>query len=138
MSRNGAGLFYGIWCLTPLSIFQLYRCGQFYWSGNHRPAASHWQTLAHNFYISSTHRLSAIRTHNVSGDRQRVLIKSSYCRTTYFSGPPWVFVLWLMSFHVTTSSLPVVREPPIVKTRRCSKARRRSRCTFCPSVLSGK
>jgi hypothetical protein len=30
--------------------------------------ASHWQTLSHNV-VSSTPRLSEIRTHNVSGDR---------------------------------------------------------------------
>ena len=30
--------------------------------------ASHWQTLSHNV-VSSTPRLSSIRTHNVSGDR---------------------------------------------------------------------
>jgi hypothetical protein len=35
---------------------------------NHQPVASHWQTLSHNV-ISSTPRLSGIRTHNVSGDR---------------------------------------------------------------------
>ena len=34
----------------------------------HRPVASHWQTLLHNV-VSSTSRLSGIRTHNVSGDR---------------------------------------------------------------------
>ena len=44
---------------------------QFYWwrkleypKKNHRPAASHWQTLAHNV-VSSTHRLRRIQTHNV-------------------------------------------------------------------------
>jgi hypothetical protein len=35
---------------------------------NHWPAASHWQALSHNL-VSSTPRLSKIRTHNVSGDR---------------------------------------------------------------------
>jgi hypothetical protein len=35
---------------------------------NHRPVASHWQTLSHNV-VSSTPRLYRIRTHNVSGDR---------------------------------------------------------------------
>jgi hypothetical protein len=35
---------------------------------NHRPAASHLQTLSHNV-VSSTPRLNGIRTHNVSGDR---------------------------------------------------------------------
>ena len=32
---------------------------------NHPPAASHWQTLSHNV-VSSTPRLSGIRTHNFS------------------------------------------------------------------------
>ena len=34
---------------------------------NHRPAASHCQTLSHNV-VSSTPRLNGIRTDNVSGD----------------------------------------------------------------------
>ena len=41
-------------------IFQLYRGGHFYWcavSGvpgeNHRPAASHWQTLSYNVESST-------------------------------------------------------------------------------------
>ena len=36
---------------------------------NHRPAASHWQTWLHNV-VSSTPRLSGVRTHNVNDDRQ--------------------------------------------------------------------
>ena len=35
---------------------------------NRRPAPSHWQTLSHNV-VSSTPRLSEVRTHNVSGNR---------------------------------------------------------------------
>ena len=34
----------------------------------HRPAASHGQILSHSF-VSSTPRLSWIRTHNINGDR---------------------------------------------------------------------
>jgi hypothetical protein len=35
---------------------------------NHRPAASHGQTLSHNVVSSPSH-LSVIRTHNFSSDR---------------------------------------------------------------------
>ena len=75
--RHECRIAVGLWCLMPLStIFQLYRGGQFYWwrkpeypgKKNHWPVASHWQTLSHNV-VSSTPRLSGIRTHNVSDDR---------------------------------------------------------------------
>ena len=35
---------------------------------NHRPAASHLQTLSHNV-VSSTPRYERIQTHNFSGER---------------------------------------------------------------------
>ena len=35
---------------------------------NQRLAANNWQSLSHNV-VSSTPRLSGVRTHNVSGDR---------------------------------------------------------------------
>jgi hypothetical protein len=35
---------------------------------NHRPSASHWQTLSHNV-VSSTPHLGGIRTHSLSGER---------------------------------------------------------------------
>ena len=54
------------WCLTPLSTkFQLYYAGQFYWWM--KPEYPE-KTLSHNV-VSSTPRLSAVRTHNVRGDR---------------------------------------------------------------------
>jgi len=46
---------------------------------NHRHAASHWQTLSHNV-VSSTSRLSGIRSHNVS-------YKSNYHTITTMTAP---------------------------------------------------
>jgi len=64
-----------VWLTPLLTIFQLYRGGQFYWwrkpeyaEKNHRPVASHGQMLLH-YVVSSTPRHCWIRTHNVSGDR---------------------------------------------------------------------
>ena len=59
LSRSG---WLGLWCLTPLSaIFPLYREG--HWvllveeiGENHRPVASHWQTLSYN--VVSTEYIS--------------------------------------------------------------------------------
>ena len=63
----------GLWCLTaPSTMFQLYRGGQFYW--RKKPGDPEKTTILpkvsdkHNV-VSSTPRLSGIRTHNVSSDR---------------------------------------------------------------------
>ena len=66
-----------LWYLTSLStIFKLYRGGQVFFGGgngvpgeNHQPTGSHRKTLSHNV-VSSTPRLSGIRTPSVSSDRQ--------------------------------------------------------------------
>jgi hypothetical protein len=68
-------VWFGLWCLMPLStIFQLY-CGvQFYWwTKPEYPEKTTdmsqvtLQTLSHN--VSSTPRMSRVRTHKVSDDR---------------------------------------------------------------------
>ena len=66
-----------LWYLTSLStIFKLYRGGQVFFmeetgvpGENHHPTGSHRKTLSHNV-VSSTPRLSGIRTPSVSSDRQ--------------------------------------------------------------------
>jgi hypothetical protein len=67
-----------LWYLTSLStIFKLYRGGQFFFlmeetgvpGENHQPTGSHRKTLSHNV-VSSTPRLSGIRTRSVSSDGQ--------------------------------------------------------------------
>jgi hypothetical protein len=60
------------------------------WSTLRKPAASHWQTLSHTV-LSCTPFPSGIRTHNVSGDRQRLhmefLIQLPYNHG--YDGPCW-------------------------------------------------
>ena len=73
-----------LWCLTPLStILQLYRGGQFYWwrkpeyKEKTNDLSEIRQTLSHNM-LSSTPRLSEIRTHNVIGDMHWLHSKPNY------------------------------------------------------------
>ena len=49
---------------------------------NHRPAASHWQTLSHNV-VSSTACLTGIQTHNISGTDCIGSYKSNYICTIW-------------------------------------------------------
>ena len=66
---------------------------------NHRPVASLWQTsLSHNV-VSSTPRLSGVRTHNFSGDShwwQRMVYTNLYMTATFFQdfGSNYYFSLW--------------------------------------------
>jgi hypothetical protein len=79
----------------PLStIFQLYYGSLFYWwrkleypRENHRPVASHWQTISHNV-VSSTPHLSGIRTPCISGDRHWLHVVVN--PTTIQSRPQWL------------------------------------------------
>jgi len=65
------GLWLGLQCLTPLStLVQSYRGGQIYWW--RKPEYAEKTTNLTNFLshivVSSTPRMSGIRTHNVTGD----------------------------------------------------------------------
>jgi hypothetical protein len=71
-----------LWCLTPLStIFSYIVVVSFNLlvketrvpGENHRPVASHWQTLSHNVLHLV---LIEIRTHNISGDRHTFTVTS--------------------------------------------------------------
>ena len=103
-----------LWCLSPLStIFHLYRGCKFFLVGktevpveNHRPAASHWQTLSHNV-ISSTPRLIGIRTQNTTGySRINRSISSWYSTCAIYLlvhwsivTDLWICVFWLLSLE---------------------------------------
>jgi hypothetical protein len=85
--NNGPGL--GLWCLMPLStIFQLYHGCQFYWwrkpeypeKTTDLPKVTD-KTLSHKV-ASSTHQLSGIRTHNISGDGTYCI---SSCKSNYYT-----------------------------------------------------
>jgi hypothetical protein len=77
------GLELRLWCLTPLStIFQLLRCGQIYWwtKPENLEKTTELSQIPYNLYhimfnvVSSTPRLSGIRTHNVSDDISRTWV----------------------------------------------------------------
>ena len=98
-----------LWCLRPLSIiFQPYRGCKLFLVGitgvpveNHRPAASHWQTLSHNV-ISSTPRLIGIRTQSTTGysriNIQPVQFIYKYIDKLWLTCL-WICVLWLLSLE---------------------------------------
>jgi len=89
----------GLWCLMPLSNISVDRSTR----ENHQPAASYWQTWSHNV-VSSTPRLSWIRTHNVSSDRHWLLVVN---RSTIRSRPwrplDFVWFSMLMCFFTIRS-----------------------------------
>jgi hypothetical protein len=63
---------------------------------NHRPVASHWQTLSHNV-VSSTTRHEWVQTHNVSGDRHWLLIHSTVLYHSYITITP---TLWAQNIKI--------------------------------------
>ena len=72
---------------------------------NHRPAASHWQTLSHNVVLN-TPCLYGIRTHNVSGDMHWL---NRYCKCNYHrimtTTSPGSSVILLETCSVLTNSV---------------------------------
>jgi len=57
---------------------------------NHRPAASHWQTLSHNV-VPSTPHLSGIPTHNVNNS----LGKNMFTNIEIDYRGKWLNVVWI-------------------------------------------
>ena len=99
---------------------------------NHRPVGSHWQTLSHNV-VSSTSRLSWIRTHNVSGDRHcpvgRIVHRITETMSCYYTlGFSRLVILvittanryfmFFESFHITVILIIVLRSLDVTFLRR--------------------
>ena len=99
---------------------------------NHRPVESHWRTLSHNV-VSSTSRLSWVRTHNVSGDRHcpvgrivhRITETMSCYYTLWFSRLviPVIttanrYFMFYESFHITVILIIVLRSSDVTFLRR--------------------
>jgi hypothetical protein len=72
---------------------------------NHRPFASHWQTWSHNV-VSSTPRLSGVRTHNISSDKGilhhyffivPIVMPCSFCHGFFFI---FVYMIWPYVAHL--------------------------------------
>jgi hypothetical protein len=90
---NGLGLkhtIYGTWSEHPNHFLLVEETGGP--GENHRPAASHWQTLSHNVVHLA---LVEIRTHNIGGDRHWVqylggIINNEWEINHFYRGKPVV------------------------------------------------
>ena len=110
-------IFNNISVISWRSVFLVEETGE-----KHRPVASRWQTLSHNV-VSSTHRLSGVRIHNVS-DYTIESMKAFYCmfiyiyiychwRPSYQEGRVWLLLSGLTPPHCCACSNP---EPEFPKT----------------------
>jgi hypothetical protein len=71
MPRYSSLVFFGLWCLTPLStIFQLYRGSQFYlWRKPDYPQKTNNLTQVTDKHYQVHLTMIGVQTHNFSGDK---------------------------------------------------------------------